>query len=130
MNTSASAEQIAQGHALQRAGRFSEAEGVFRRVLADEPRNAQALHLLGVTVGRMGRHQDAVTYITSATRAQPSNPVFHTNLGHALIEVGRNADAVKSFDRALHLKPDLAQAYRGRGIAQLRLDQAEAALSS
>jgi tetratricopeptide (TPR) repeat protein len=130
MNTSMSAEQIAQGHALQRAGRFSEAEVVFRRVLADEPRNAQALHLLGVTVGRMGRHQDAVNYITSATRAQPSNPVFHTNLGHALIEVGRNADAVKSFDRALHLKPDLTQAYRGRGIAQVRLDQAEAALSS
>lgn len=130
MNTSASAEQIAQGHALQRAGRFAEAEVVFRRVLAAEPRNAQALHLLGVTVGRMGRHQDAVNYITSATRAQPSNPIFHTNLGHALLEVGRNADAEKSFDRALHLKPDLAQAYRGRGIAQIRLDQGEAALSS
>ena len=130
MNTSRSAEQIAQGHALQRQGRFAEAEVVFRQVLADEPRNAQALHLLGVTVGRMGRHQDAVNLITNATRSQPSNPYFHTNLGHALIEVGRHTDAVKSFDRALHLKPDLAPAYRGRGIAQIRLNQGEAALGS
>ena len=130
MNTSPSAEQITKGHALQRQGRFPEAEVVFRQVLANEPRNAQALHLLGVTVGRMGRHQEAVTHITAATRADPSNPYFHTNLGHALIEVGRNADAVKSFDRAVHLKPELAPAYRGRGIAQARLDQGEAALSS
>lgn len=130
MNTSRSAEQIAQGHALQRQGRFAEAEVVFRQVLAEEPRNAQALHLLGVTVGRMGRHQDAVDLITGATRSQPSNPYFHTNLGHALIEVGRHADAVKSFDRALHLKPDLAAACRGRGIAQIRLNQPEAALGS
>jgi len=130
MNTNRSAEQIAQGHALQRQGRFPEAENVFRRVLTEEPRNAQALHLLGVTVGRMGRHQEAADLLASATRSQPSNPYFHTNLGHALIEIGRNADAVKSFDRALHLKPDLAPAYRGRGIAQARLNQGEAALGS
>lgn len=130
MNTSRSAEQIAQGHALQRQGKFAEAEVAFRQVLAQEPANAQALHLLGVTVGRMGRPQEAVIHFTAAARLQPANPYFQTNLGHALLEAGRNAEAVQSFDRALHLKPDLVAAYRGRGIAQVRLNQAEAALSN
>src|SRR5579859_5189624 len=116
MNTSRSAEQIAQGHALQRQGKFAEAEVAFRQVLAQEPNNAQALHLLGVTVGRMGRPLEAVSHFTAAARLQPANPYFQTNLGHALLEAGRNAEAVHAFDRALHLKPDLVAAYRGRGI--------------
>lgn len=130
MNTSRSAEQIAQGHALQRQGKFAEAEVAFRKVLAQEPDNAQALHLLGVTVGRMGRPQEAVIHFAAAAKLQPANPYFHTNLGHALLEAGRNAEALQSLERALHLKPDLVAAYRGRGIAQVRLNQAEAALDS
>ena len=95
MGTSSSA-QLAQAQALQQQGRLAEAAAALRHLLATEPRNSQALHLLGITVGQMGRPQDAVELITAAVVVQPSNPIMHTNLGNALSELGRNEEALKS----------------------------------
>ncbi len=129
MNSNTSAH-LAQGQALQRQGRLAEAAALFRQVLASEPRNADALHLLGITLGRMGHPQEAVELLTAATRAKPSNPVMHANLGNALCELGREAEGVKSYERAVKLKPDFVPAHRGRGVALAKLDRLEGALES
>ena len=43
-----------QALALFQGGRLAEAKRIARRILADQPRHAQALHLLGVALSQQG----------------------------------------------------------------------------
>lgn len=122
--------ELAQGYALQRQGRLTEAAAMFEQVLAREPRNADALHLLGVTLGQLGRPQEAVRLIAAAVEVRPSNPYMRANLGNALGSIGRHAEAASAYERAAALKPDLLAAHRGRGHALLSVGRAEDALAS
>ncbi len=99
-------------------------------MIAREPQNSDALHLLGVALGQMGRAQEAVKLITAAVEARPSNPYMHCNLGNALSSVGRHAEAASAFQRAAELKPDLMAAHRGRAFAELSQRRYGEALAS
>ena len=130
MSAEAGGTELAQGYALQRQGRLAEAAAVFRQVIVREPRNADALHLLGVTLGQMGQPQEAVKLLVAAVEVRPSNPYMHCNLGNALSSVGRHAEAAGAFERATKLKPDLLAAHRGRAIAELSQRRYGEALTS
>ena len=47
-------EALARGIAHHQAGRLSDAEQIYRQILATEPDNAQAWNLLGVTSFQRG----------------------------------------------------------------------------
>ena len=130
LQMSSSNAQLAHGNTLQQQGRFDEAAATLRQLLTSEPHNAHALHLLGITVGKMGVPAEAVELISKAITLQPANPLMHTNLGHALAELGRNAESVAAYDQALALRPDLTPAHQGRAAALLRLGQPQEALTS
>jgi tetratricopeptide (TPR) repeat protein len=121
---------LAQAYQLDQQGRLAEAVESYRRLLASEPSNSDALHLMGVAMARMGRSREALEAIASAASLQPDNPSIHANLGNALSELGRHDEAVACFDRALALTPDFAAALHARGLAQMRLGQLDAALIS
>ncbi|HSY04405.1 MAG TPA: tetratricopeptide repeat protein [Steroidobacteraceae bacterium] len=129
LHMSSSHAQLAHGNTLQQQGRFGEAAATLRQLLASEPQNAQALHLLGITVGKMGTPAEAVELIRRAITLQPANPLMHTNLGNALAELGRNAEAVAAYEQALALRPDLTPAHQGRAAALLRLGRTQEALT-
>lgn len=68
---------------------------------------------------------------THATACHPDDCAAFANLGTALIEVGRQNEAVESYQRALALSPYHVQARMNLGITLLRLgrfDEAEAQL--
>ena len=52
--------------AYRQAGRFAEAQQVYREILQAQPRHADALHLLGLAEHQQGRHQDAVEWTGKA----------------------------------------------------------------
>lgn len=56
------------------AGNAAEAERLYRQVLAIEPEQADALHLLGVLAYQAGRADVAVPLIQQAIRNRPSAP--------------------------------------------------------
>jgi tetratricopeptide (TPR) repeat protein len=99
------------------AGNLSEAEGLYRRVLQAEPRNPDALHLLGVIAHQVGRNEAAIDLIRSALGERPTMAAAHCNLGAALQATGQLDQAVASFRRALQLKPDYVEAYNNLGNA-------------
>jgi len=122
--------QLERALELRLRGRLGEAATICRAVLADEPRNADAIHLLGLVMAAMGRRREALDLIAHASRLQPSNAVMHANQGIALSELRRYGEAVACFDRAVVLQPDLAAGYLGRGSALLHLGQLEQALAN
>ena len=110
-----------------RAGRLDEAEALYRQALSQNPRHADALHLLGMIFQQTGRPEAAIQAIRHAIEVSPVTPHYHLTLGNLFGEQNRLADAIACFDRAIALKPDLAEAHNNRGTALVRLGYREKA---
>ena len=111
-------------------GQFAEAQRIYEAVLKAQPRNTDALHLLGVLASQTKQHERAVELIGKAIAANPKAASFHSNLANSLLALGRAEEALESYDRAVALKPDMAEAWSNRSNALRRLLRAEEALAS
>jgi tetratricopeptide (TPR) repeat protein len=123
----AAAVRFAAGLAHHQAGRLAQAETCYRETLAAQPDHADALHLLGVIASRVGHHDVAVELIGRAIAQGGGHAVYHANLGLALAGLRRFEEALASYQRALALRADFAEAlcYRGDALRELgRLDEA------
>jgi tetratricopeptide (TPR) repeat protein len=109
------------------AGRLDEAERLFHRVLAVNPRHADSLHLLGVIAYQTGRQDLAVDMIRKAIAINPREASLHSNLGNLLLPQGRLDEAVACYRKAIELKPKFSEALNNLGNAfraQKQLDEA------
>jgi tetratricopeptide (TPR) repeat protein len=100
------------------AGRLAEAEAIYRQILAENPNDFDATHLLGVIAQESERPDAAIELIEKAIRMKPDYAPAHTNLGNALKSAGRLEDAIKAYTRAVELDPTLAQAHFNLGKAR------------
>jgi tetratricopeptide (TPR) repeat protein len=111
-------------------GRLAQARAGYEAVLRIDPHNFDALHLLGVVALQSKDLSRAVELIGRALTCNPGVALAHSNLGNALLELGRPREAVAGYDRALALDPDYADAHYNRGVALLALHDAHAAIAS
>jgi len=98
-------------------GRLQAAEQIYRQILAVEPNQPDALHLLGVIAHQAGRNEVAVEYIGRAITLQGSVAAFHNNLAEAYRALHRISDAIACYRRAVELKPDYVDAHNNLGVA-------------
>jgi tetratricopeptide (TPR) repeat protein len=115
---------------LHQAGRLAEAEDLYRRILAAQPRHFDSLHLLGVILHQRGEYAAAVRQIDAAIGINPDIAQAHNNRGVALQALGRREDALASFDAALALVPDYFDALRNRADTLSYLNRFEDAVQS
>ena len=73
-------------------GNLREAEEIYRQILQVEPRQADALHLLGVISHQVGRNDLAIEYMRAALRERPDLAAAYCNLGTVL---GRSDNSTK-----------------------------------
>ncbi|CCD00086.1 protein of unknown function (plasmid) [Azospirillum baldaniorum] len=97
------------------AGRLAEAAQDYRVVLAVEPAQPDALHLLGVAEAQRGVHAAAAALITRSLRLRPDTASPWANLGGALRALGAAERADAALTRALTLDPALADALTNVG---------------
>lgn len=117
--------------AHHQAGRLREAEEIYRKILAANPQEPDALHLMGLISHQAGRHDAAVEQIRRAVGLRPDAARFHNSLAVVYTSLGQLADAVDSYRAALQAQPDYADAHCNLGIALLdqgKSDEAIAAL--
>jgi len=120
------------GRALEfhQAGNLASAQLLYGQILADQPRQFEALHLLGLVRYQQGRHGEAHALISAANRVDPTSVEVLSNLGIVLQELGRNEEAVAAYDRALALDPRHVEALNNRGTALRALNRPAAAAMS
>ena len=109
---------------LHRAGRAAEAEVDYRAILAGEPGNADALHLLAVLCLQTGREREGLALVERAVAKNGRSPAYRNTLGLAQRAVGDDAAAEASFQAALALGPRHAEAHLNLG--NLRRDAGNA----
>jgi predicted O-linked N-acetylglucosamine transferase (SPINDLY family) len=108
---------LEQALAAHNTGRFDEARGLYRQILAREPANPQALELLGTVECQTGHFEDGVNLLERSLALKPDQPDVQYNLGLALQYLKRVEEAVVCFDEVLRSRPDHVQAWFAKGNA-------------
>jgi len=110
-----STQMFARALDLLKAGRFAEAEPLYRQILAVDPNHVDGLHLLGVVAYHLGRHEEALNLIGKAIGLNDRVADFHCNMGLVLFALGRAKEAVAHFTRAIVLEPRHALSFNNLG---------------
>jgi tetratricopeptide (TPR) repeat protein len=112
--TSEQAIQIALRH--YESGQLQQSEAICRQLLALDPNQADALHLLGLIAHRVN-HPDAAALIRRALALQPRNAIAYGNLALVLQNHGKWDEAMECSRQALALQPNVPEAHYNLGYA-------------
>ncbi|HXW26910.1 MAG TPA: tetratricopeptide repeat protein [Xanthobacteraceae bacterium] len=121
---------LAAGVEHHQAGRLFEAQTCYRRVLAVQPDNADALNLLGVLAQQSGRHDLAIELIGQAVKRDGQHPLYFSNLGLAFYSQGKYREAIAAYRRAIAIDPNYAEAHCNLGNACKELGELDEAVAA
>jgi len=104
------------------AGRLIEAAAACEEVIGKQPDMTDAVHLLALISRKQGRLEESEALFEQCLEQQPERADIHANYGNLLRTVGRNADAIVEYLRALEIDDTfraariaLARAYNASG---------------
>ena len=97
------------------SGGSDETEKLCNKILAVDPKNPNALHILGVLALKSGKNERAANLISRAIQSDPTNPACYGNLGLAMRRLGKSTGAVSCYKKALDINPDFSEALFGLG---------------
>jgi tetratricopeptide (TPR) repeat protein len=112
-----------QGVMAESAGRIEEAMSHYREALADDPNLAKANVNLGTLLARQGNLTEALPFLEAGARLDPGSGTALQNLGQAYQVLGRPADALAQFEKAVLAQPELVSARES--LAYLRYESGD-----
>jgi predicted O-linked N-acetylglucosamine transferase (SPINDLY family) len=122
-----------RGSALKKLQRFNEALAAFERAVALKSDYAEAHFYLGSVLHRLQHYDAAVASYDKAIEFTPGNLLpfaAYLSRGHALMGSRRLSEALASYEKAIALKFDYAEAYFHRGNVMHELRQDAQAVAS
>lgn len=114
--------QAFQEGAQERALQF------FLMLLEVEPKNFDALHIMGVLMAMKDDHKEAINYFLKAIKVNAINNLAHFNLAKALSDSGDDLAAFKYHINATKLAPTHAEAWLNYGKSLSKLSRFEEAI--
>jgi tetratricopeptide (TPR) repeat protein len=111
-----------RGRALLALGRYEEAEKAFDQYLrAGGNENSDIFRGRGMARMRLGKYREAVEDYTKAAERSPDADIYQ-HRGWAYFFSDAWKLALSDFSRAIELDPDMRDAYVGRGLTRVSLD--------
>lgn len=98
-------QQLALAEQYAHAGAYADAEKTLRKIIDKVRANVGAWLLLGQVCGMQGAHSKAEQAFAQAARLNPGLPDTHANLGLALMQQGKDEQAITAFKAALDIQP-------------------------
>lgn len=111
-------------------GELTQATRLLRQVLDAQPRNFDALHILGVIQAMGGHRSEAIELFRKALSVNKNNNFLQFNLAKALSESGRDEESLPHHRRATQLAPHHAEAWLNFGKSLIHLKKLEEALET
>ena len=117
--------------ALQRfqSGDHDEAELILFKVLDTQPKNFDALHILGVLKGIKNQHQEALGFFRKALRVNSNDSFLNFNIAKAFSEIGEDEKALKFHSNATKLNPEHPEGWLSYGKSLLNLKKFDESLN-
>ena len=120
-------QQAMQAH---KAGRFEEAEPVYRQALARDPNNPRLLHLLGTVLLQKKNLNDAIPLLQRAAAGVGNVAEVHFTLADALRFAGRFTEAEKAYRKTLEIRALHPSAHNGLGLTLVQQNKVDSAIVS
>ena len=98
-------------------GNLAAAASIYKAVLAENPDDVDALHLLGVVAVQCGQAADGVALIGRAAGLRPDDPTIHANLAEAYRALNDGRRVVECCRKSLDLDPTNANVHCNLAIA-------------
>ena len=121
---------LQQALQLHQSGRLAEAEPIYRSILAQNPNQPDAVHLLGVLFWQTSRVREALPLLRQARLLQPDSADVRGNLLNFLVQAGEQfrrqgkaADALAAFKEAAELDPSRPEIHTLLGVAYAALGE-------
>ncbi|MEW8043583.1 MAG: tetratricopeptide repeat protein [gamma proteobacterium symbiont of Phacoides pectinatus] len=108
---------LEQARQLLQQGRASQAEGLLRQLLARQPGNHQALHMLGLIAHQGGRMEQARDLLEQALQGNRRDPQLWLNYGNILNNLRVFDRAEAAFRKALRLRACIPGGNSGLGMS-------------
>src|SRR5688500_5266688 len=96
---------LVQAAELLRAGQLPQAEAACRGMLEQAPRNAPAMHLLGLVRSAAGDVANAEHLLRASIELEPQQAEFRVNLAKLLRRTRRLQEAEQAYRAAIEIDP-------------------------
>lgn len=123
-------DRLIQAFSLHQQGDIQGAVAGYQEVLAENPRHADALHLLGVAAHQLGDPHSAVQLIEGSLSLNIANADAASNLGNARLACGDAEGAEFAYRQALRLNSAHSDAQYNLANLLQRLERYEEALAA
>ncbi|MBO9537979.1 tetratricopeptide repeat protein [Herbaspirillum sp.] len=120
---------LQQALALHQKGQMAPAEALYKKALAKAPGHFEANYLYGMLKLHQEDWDAAQAQLEKAIKLNPKHVDTYFDHAGALEQLGRDADALQSYDSAIALKPDFAEAFIKRAQVLRRLGRRRDALA-
>lgn len=120
---------FSQALKLHEAGRFDEAERLYRQILETAPENPDVLNLLGLVAQAKGIHEEAISLFDQAVRISPQHAPYCFNLALSLAATGKYYEAIKLYEKAASLTPNVVEIWIELGKAHKAVGNHQTALT-
>jgi predicted O-linked N-acetylglucosamine transferase (SPINDLY family) len=115
---------------LHRTGQVKKAKGICLKILEDEPKNFDILHLLGIISFQLKDYKKSSELISEAIKINPKDAEAYNNMAIVSKKLNQFDVAYNNFCNAIKLKPDYAEAHNNCGVILKELKKEEDAIKS
>lgn len=123
-------KQLQQALQLHQHGRIADAADLYAAVLRSDPKNVDALNLLGSIMIESGQLETGIQLCQEAVNTAPDFFVPYVNLGNGLQAAGKLEEAADAFQKAVDLNANSPVVYSNLGSALNALGRHEDAASA
>jgi tetratricopeptide (TPR) repeat protein len=121
---------LQQGLFHHRRGELTLAIERYTDVLRTDPKHPDALYYVAVVACQEGQYQQGIALARRAIENGPPQARVHNLLGQAHDRLDRPLEAIKSYDAAIAIDPDLAEAHGNRAAIMTTAGFPDEALKS
>ncbi len=93
------------GSSLRDSKQYDEAEEVYKKTVAIQPNNTDALISLAVLAHLKNKPAEADEYVSKALMASRESHILYADLAFGLLANGKFSESVKYYEKAIKLEP-------------------------